>query len=73
MNKNEKNERDANLTYFVETFEKTFGHKPSYRRTKAGLFLFDEGLDTEFGVNACLLGRYAHFMEQDGKSALKRR
>jgi len=71
MKVNEKNERDANLASFIEIFEKTFGHKPSYRRTKSGLFLFDEGLDTEFGVNACLLGRYSYFMEKEGKSALK--
>jgi len=67
-----RQERDKALAMFMEVFEKVFGRKPSCRRTKVGQFLFDEGLDTRFSVDACLLGRYAYFMEKDGKLALKR-
>jgi len=71
--KEERIERDKNLKCFLESFEKTFGHVPTWRRTKSGQYMFDEGLDTQFIVSSCLVGRYAYLMDHDGKQALQRR
>jgi hypothetical protein len=66
----DRKERDENLCNFLSAFEKAFGYKPEWRRTKAGAFMFDENGDHQFICDSFLLGRYAHFLDKDGAQAL---
>jgi hypothetical protein len=64
MTKLEKFERERAIEEFKKVFEEKYGHTPTFRITKSGMYLFDEGLPNQTFVNRCLIGRSTYFMRK---------